>query len=356
MTVRVFIGGLTLDGSGEPRFGLSLVSRAALAAVGRYPQHTELVFGGDLVDLFRSSQGEPDAQLVDDVADCDVVVAAHDFEPINEPQKVARLAKDAGKPCLFIGSDERLPPTELEHGVVYRYSIFKQRPHERTLPVPIVDPIEDLGLPDVEVLPKEATPRVGFCGYIGNRRSRAGMRLGGLVVRGLRQKVDGLDVRASATSHLRRHPGVETRFLLREKYLGAATLAAFDEKHALAEQRREYLQNLLDCPYNLCLRGKGNHSVRLYEVLAAGRIPLFLNTRCVLPFEKEIDWRQLMVWVEDHDRPQIGDALVRFHEQITDEAFRDRQRQCRELWEQRLRPLPFFRHVLRMLASGRPAP
>jgi hypothetical protein len=124
----------------------------------------------------------------------------------------------------------------------------------------------------------------------------------------------------------------------------------------LASERAVFLENLFSCPYALAMRGKGNHSVRFYEILSAGRIPLFVNTGCVLPLENEIDWRRHTLWIEDHDLPSIGDHIIDYHARITTEEFADRQRQARRLWETRLTPEPYFRHVLDTVARGAPAP
>ena len=55
--------------------------------------------------------------------------------------------------------------------------------------------------------------------------------------------------------------------------------------------RKEYYQNIDNTDYTLCIRGTGNFSVQFYQTLALGRIPIFINTDCILPFEKEINWK-----------------------------------------------------------------
>lgn len=96
--------------------------------------------------------------------------------------------------------------------------------------------------------------------------------------------------------------------------------------------------------------------MRFFEILSAGRIPLFINTGCVLPLESEIDWRRQTVWVEDRDLANIGQRLAEFHAATSPEAFLDLQQANRRIWLERLQPEPYFRHVLETVARGQPAP
>lgn len=340
MTVRIHFPGLT---PGRP---LVYVAWAAFARDDRYATSTVVYFGRELADAFDrhwSVAASPD--------DCDVVVYPHSYVDGPETANVAEIARRAGKPCLFFSQDERIPPSTLTYGTLYRSSIFERRAHERCHPVFILDARSETGGAYPETLPKENTPRVGFCGYVGTP-------LGRLVYRalGAKQKVDGLALRAKVLAALRRDGRLRCEFVARASYLGRAPLAAFDKSHPLATERDVFLENLFGCPYALAMRGKGNHSVRFYEILSAGRIPLFFDTRCVLPLENEIDWRKLVAWVDESELAVIGDRLLDFHASLTPGDFEDRQREIRNLWEARLLPIPFFRHVLDTVARGEPAP
>lgn len=105
------------------------------------------------------------------------------------------------------------------------------------------------------------------------------------------------------------------------------------------EQRQkttEFYTNMLESDYVLCVRGGGNFSKRLYETLAMGRIPVLINTDCVLPFDNIIDWKKYVVWVEQSDIKHITDKLVAFHESLSNDEFKALQCSCRELWEKHL--------------------
>ncbi|HJU48582.1 MAG TPA: exostosin family protein, partial [Gaiellaceae bacterium] len=99
--------------------------------------------------------------------------------------------------------------------------------------------------------------------------------------------------------------------------------------------------------YVVCARGGGNFSYRLYEALSLGRIPIFIDTDCVLPFETEIDWRSLCVWVDERELDEIGDRLAAFHAALDGDGLEERQRECRRVFETYLSVEGFFRHLAR---------
>jgi hypothetical protein len=99
---------------------------------------------------------------------------------------------------------------------------------------------------------------------------------------------------------------------------------------------------MVNSDYILCARGKGNFSFRLYETLSCGRIPVFINTDCVLPYDFEINWKEFCVWVEEEDIDSIAKRVAEFHNALTPEGFTAIQRKCRKLWEDRLSPEGFF--------------
>ena len=131
---------------------------------------------------------------------------------------------------------------------------------------------------------------------------------------------------------------LEADFVLRRGFWGGASQAPSSLRHA----RDEYVRNMLDSDYVLCVRGIGNFSYRLYETLSMGRIPVFVDTDCVLPLEFDVDWREHCVWVDESEIDQIGDRVLEFHESVDDDEFEERQHACRDLWAKRISPQGFF--------------
>ena len=134
---------------------------------------------------------------------------------------------------------------------------------------------------------------------------------------------------------------LQTNFIKRKKYRAGANTPEERRKTTL-----EYYNNQLASDYTVCVRGGGNFSVRFYETLAVGRIPIFVNTDCVLPFPDDIDWKQHVVWVEKDEIKDIPEMVMSFHRNLGSEGFRSLQIRNRELWLEKLQGHKYFEHLL----------
>ena len=79
-----------------------------------------------------------------------------------------------------------------------------------------------------------------------------------------------------------------------------------------------------------------------------GKIPIFVNTDCLLPLEHEIDWKKHTVWVEWNERNQIAERVFEFHAKLTNEQFKSLQKSNRQLWKEKLS----VAHFLEILAHA----
>ena len=131
-----------------------------------------------------------------------------------------------------------------------------------------------------------------------------------------------------------------TNFIYRKKYRAGAK-----SQKDLQSTTLEYYENLLDSDYILCIRGAGNFSIRLYETLMVGRIPIFVNTDCILPFEEQIKWKSHAVWVEWDQIKYINEIILDFHNQLTAKNFYDLQAENRNLWATRLQPFSILQNL-----------
>ena len=126
---------------------------------------------------------------------------------------------------------------------------------------------------------------------------------------------------------------INSQFIYRKKYRGGAK-----NSEDMKVTTLEYYENIKNSDYVLCLRGTGNFSIRLYETLMMGRIPIFINTDCLLPFNNHINWKDHVVWVEWEDRHKIFDIIIDFHEKISEQQFKKMQINNRKLWLEILQP------------------
>ncbi len=108
----------------------------------------------------------------------------------------------------------------------------------------------------------------------------------------------------------------------------------------------EFYDNIVGSNYIICIRGAGNFSVRLYETLAMGRIPVFINTDCLVPLPDLIDWKKHMVWVEFDQLHKLEEKIIEFHNKFTEEEFKQLQYANRVLWKDKLTLKGFFTSYL----------
>lgn len=134
---------------------------------------------------------------------------------------------------------------------------------------------------------------------------------------------------------------LQTSFIERNGHFFIAT----DEKKKRA--RNEYIQNMQDNAYILCVRGTENFSFRLYEVMSAGRIPVIIDTNMQLPDLGEFGkWEDFSVIVPYSDVHRIGDIIQEFHDSLSDEKFKEVCRKSRAAFEYLL-PHNFILDALR---------
>lgn len=276
--------------------------------------------------------------------DAAIIVYAHAFRDCPATHELARRARSARKPLIFLEMSENEPPSTVPYGTVYRPSIFgkHRRPNEKSCPAWHGDLLTERGIHTDVALSKPERPVLGFCGFVGTPFLGLMCRL-----TGQHQKADGLSIRQKVLSVLAQSPDLACNFVRRSRYLGMASLAPFDAQVGLKRQRAEYVANIVDCPYGLAIRGKGNHSVRFFELLCAGRIPVFINTDCVLPFEDLIDYRKHVVWIECDHISDAGQIISEFNRSVGGEAFAQMMRDNRRLWEEWLSPVGFHLRVVK---------
>jgi hypothetical protein len=198
--------------------------------------------------------------------------------------------------------------------------------------------------------PYNAKPSIGFCGQADHNFLRSIFDVSRIAFRNLQYRVGYKYEEPQAllaTTSLRnkilqvaeKHVGLLTQFIRRKKYRGGAQT---DEQ--MHKTTMEFYDNMVDSDYIVCVRGGGNFSVRFYETLAMGRIPLYIHTDGVLPFDDVIDWHKHAVWIDIKDLNQLGDKLLAFHKQFTPESFVAMQQANRKIWEEHMTMFGYFKN------------
>ena len=278
------------------------------------------------------------------------------LQDANRVSDILTFKRASRVPAIFkLSHDDATPlPADLTAGAaVFRVSMIAGQPYQNEFPLPTLITGEEFE--HWQPAPHTERAAIGFVGQaqhelyhkaISQRGEEEVHQVGYELIEStnslLRTPVNiGLLLRKRALATLSQSELVESNFLVRDSYHFRGAAAGNP-----ASTRSDFLASLHDHAYSLCVRGAGNYSIRLYETLAAGRIPIILNTALVLPLSNQIDWRSLGVWVESDQLANIDQVVADFHASMTPVELRERQREIRDTWLRYLAPQTFWKHAL----------
>ncbi|MBI3583565.1 MAG: exostosin family protein [Nitrospinae bacterium] len=276
-------------------------------------------------------------------------------DALKKAEEFIEKATRAGKLTViffFSDSDEEITYKNI---VIFRTSLYRscRKPNEFAMPAWSEDFVEKYSNRKLPLREKKEKAVVGFCGYSPPFKEmhlsfRQKLRSVIHSSRRLLKKLIGYKnvdsyVRTPALQILAVSHQIDSNFIIREQFLGGASPSSgkidFERMNKL---RQEYVQNMVESDYILCARGGGNFSYRLYETLSCGRIPVFINTDCVLPYHSEINWKKYCVWLDENEVDRTAEKVAEFHEALSPDDFVNLQKRCRKLWEDWLSPVGFF--------------
>lgn len=104
-------------------------------------------------------------------------------------------------------------------------------------------------------------------------------------------------------------------------------------------KRREFFLNTINQSIGiLCPRGYGLSSTRIFETMAAGRIPLIISDDYVLPMENEIDYSSFIIRIPENEVVNIPFTFVKW---LSENDFEEIKRKClqaRAMWRRFFHP------------------
>lgn len=268
---------------------------------------------------------------------------------------IKRVQQKECKVFSFTTGDFGVTIPKIENLVVFRQSGERSKLPENHIGLPsfIEDPLSrHFQRKNVFLRDCQEKPVIGFCGQTNKSFNNSIKEVSRTLFRNLKyhiglskelpQKVQPTSkLRAKILTLIKNSPSLTANFIERKKYR-----AGVITKEARIKTTQEFYNNLKDTQYTVCVRGAGNFSVRLYETLAMGRIPVFINTNCILPLVDKIDWKKHVVWIEEDELHLIEEKIMLFHNQLTPKTFIDLQHSNRKLWEEKLTLGGFFKTAL----------
>jgi len=286
-------------------------------------------------------------EWVDSLVKADALILPLDWSYYyaRKTQKLAiKFCEDAnsfGKIVLSnSGGDQGITVPVPENTIVYRQSGYrsKKKNNEKTTPFFLSDPVSVFLHMDAESVfqKKPESPVVGFCG-MAPHGSIVGLKERiQIIIRNLKSLVKNMpgdmqevmsssNLRYKTLEVFRKSEYFKANYLIRQKYRGGVQTAENRKKTT-----DEYYQNQLDANLVICVRGVGNFSLRFYETLAMGRIPIFIDTDSPLPEIGGKDWNDYIIWV---DSTEIEKAPVIAKNWLAKRNLLEQQKKNRELWK-----------------------
>lgn len=306
---------------------------------------------------------EPAFNLVEKIEFADFVLLPHEyFDVIKKDASYLswhrELAKKHGKKLLiFDFSDYTDTEIDVPEAIVFRVAVYRSRKKNNEIIVPTF--VEDLSsFADLRHRTKNACPTVGFCGWgsLPDFKSRVNLLIKNFVIsikktvrrdENLEATRRGIYFRIKAIKEIKKCNNIITKFILRKKYSSHVNTIEL----GYAQARSEYVQNILDSDLALAIRGDANTSCRFYEILSLGRIPLFVDTDCILPLEDVIDYKKFVVFVDYGDMDNICETALNFYKNTNEDDFIAMQKTAREMFEKYLNTTSFFKYILPKLAE-----
>lgn len=299
----------------------------------------------DVKDLFT---GKVFFKQVEGPEEADFLLLPHDYFVARKvPEYVAtcqEYAKKTGKKTIIFAHGDGAENVPFSNSIIVRTSLYRDRARGNEIIMPPYT--EDLKKKyKVQLSPRDldTKPVVSFCGWAEykNPARRLKMLLAGVInilleaVTGnsFPARTRGLWWRKKAMSILKNKPSIETKFIIRSFY-SAHRHTARVSKEIL---REEYVLSIINSDFVLAPRGDGNYSVRFYEALALGRLPILIDTESVLPLEGLIPYERVVVRVPYAAISRMPDFILNFWRSLSPEEYRARQREARVIFEKFLR-------------------
>jgi hypothetical protein len=290
-------------------------------------------------------------ELMDQMVEADVVIVPIDISEYFQKKQQSWLNdyidKALGlhkKVWVYSAGDFGLSINKAVY--TFRLSGFDSKMDANTFVIPsfIEDPCRNIQK-EFQPIAKNLYPKIGFVGHANNSGLKwikevfvfvlhNYKRFAGLLFTDYQPFYPSSTKRYRFLSLVQKNSKIDTDFLFRKQYRAGVKTEEDKEKTTL-----DFFKNIEANPYTFCLRGAGNYSVRFYETLAMGRIPLVIETDFRLPLKDVIKWEQHCIITTEKN---MCNTLIDFHQKISEGDFQKMQIKNRNLWLQFLHREAYF--------------
>ena len=286
-------------------------------------------------------------ELVEDINEADIIIPLHSATVLyknfkNTFDKYIDLSKKHNKTILLNLMGDFPIKIDIKNSIELKNSIYRYEYKKNEIAVPAL--IEDLGDKRFLIQDKKESPSIGFVGFADYPNLKSKLKVLLQVVytylfqRDKVSQIRGIYFRKRILNSLQKSKLITQNFLIRKYYSGIKK----DVEH-FDKLREEYINNLKSSDYILCIKGDGNYSLRFYETLSMGKIPILVDTDKVLPLEDVIDYKKFCIIINVKDINNIDKIVYDFHSNLTNEEFKNIQQLARTTYEKYLNMSDFYK-------------
>ncbi len=234
-------------------------------------------------------------------------------------QKSSDLAKKFGKQFGVFSNSDLIVDPGVRDVIIFTPGAYASMKNQVTLPALLpFDPIVKWNQGKWTPATEYEVPTIGFCGQATRNPLKAAkdlIKITSLRVRKSFKNSPYLHIplflpafeRGKLLQSLEKSSLIRTDFILRSRYKGGAVTA--EEKNSV---EKDFYENISNNLFTVCLRGFGNYSVRFFQTLAMGRIPLVIDTDSRLPFESFISYGDSVIRLPYEKRNSADKILTEY--------------------------------------------
>lgn len=320
-----------------------------------FPLLKAFVKGSLFADIDRIAMygvSENEYQFVNTIAECDLAILTMSWNYYQRSKQlllaenfIKDVEKFNKKVFTHTTGDFGVAIPYYKNCIVVRPNGYVSKLPENHVGIPIFigDPLKNNKFESKPLFEESINmPLIGFCGQTNASLLNAFKEIGRVCYRNLKyylklsihspQKIMSSSyLRGQTLKIIKKSILLNNNFIERKKY--RAGVKTSEER---AKTTYEFYKNIYNAMYTVCVRGGGNFSVRLYETLAMGRIPILINTEGFMPLADTINWKNHVVWVEENELNTLPDKILEFH---SNSSFKEKEQlmeQNRLLWETHL--------------------
>jgi len=300
--------------------------------------------------------------LVEDVKQADLILVPHSVGKLRNRNlylsKYVEQANDAAKPLIVFAYGDSAEAVQMPAQAVFRTSVYRASKEEREIVMPPYT--EDLGTDKGFIIRRKTNTKatVGFCGWAGFPTAKqsikahvkdVAMRCVDMVdsTRVAGARCNGVLLRKKCLNCLQECNGLTPNFVVRNTFSRHMGTIELDPEVA----RKEYVSNMQQSDLALAVRGDGNFSVRFFEAISLGRIPLHVDSDDVFPLEDVIPYRDFVLSVPVCEVSGLCNRVQAYWNGLTPQQFKEQQLQARGAFVDYLRIDRFFSYMFQSADS-----